>query len=205
MSKKIKGPVNNIAKIINAFLQKIHSNVLMLNGSKIFAGFMIIILNISSRFVTIKLSKSMEAYLKYTFSRQILIFAIAWMGTRDIYISLAVAVGFTLIMDILLNEESQFCVLPSSFTDYHVNLSETEPDNNDITRNIPGMPQPAAGKKTEGLCDKPKKGGAQTSTDDVDEEDIKQALMVLKRAKEQNTVNPKDEFYQTYANNVFGL
>lgn len=203
MTKKIKGPVNNIAKLVNIFLQKIHSNVIMLNSSKIFAGFMIIILNISSRFVTIKLSKSMESYLKYTFSRQILIFAIAWMGTRDIYISLAVAVGFTLIMDILLNEESQFCVLPSSFTDYHAQLSETEPDNNDITRNIPGMPQPAAGKKTEGLCDKSKKDNTQTSTDEVGEEDIKQALLVLKRAKEQNTVNPKDEFYQTSTTNVF--
>jgi hypothetical protein len=205
MTKKIKGPMNNIAKIINIFLQKIHSNVLMLNGSKIFAGFMIIVLNISSRFVTIKLSKSMESYLKYTFSRQILIFAIAWMGTRDIYISLAVAVGFTLIMDILLNEESQFCVLPSSFTDYHAHLSETEPDNNDITRNIPGMPQPASSKKTEGLCDKSKKDNTQNSTDEVNEEDIKQALLVLKRAKEQNTVNTKDEFYQTSTNNVFGV
>ena len=85
MVKQNKVKNNTLAKYIKNALQTIHTNVTMLNGSKIFAGFMIIMLNISSRFVTIKLSKSVESYLKYTFSRQILIFTIAWMGTRDIY------------------------------------------------------------------------------------------------------------------------
>ena len=70
-------------KSMNQFFKNIHDNVQDLNKSKVFAGLMIITLNIASRFVTIKLSKSMESYLKYTFSKQILIFAIAWMGTRD--------------------------------------------------------------------------------------------------------------------------
>ena len=60
----------------------LNNQVNVLNNSKIFAGLMIIILNITSRFVNIKLSKSMESYLKHTFSKQILVFAIAWMGTR---------------------------------------------------------------------------------------------------------------------------
>ena len=75
-------------KSMNQFFKNIHDNVQDLNKSKVSAGLMIITLNIASRFVTIKLSKSMESYLKYTFSKQILIFAIAWMGTRDIYIAL---------------------------------------------------------------------------------------------------------------------
>ena len=129
----------SISKHIKNALQIIHTNVTMLNGSKIFAGFMIIMLNISSRFVTIKLSKSMESYLKYTFSRQILIFTIAWMGTRDIYIALAVAIVFTIIMDVLFNEDSNYCVLPVSFTEYHTQISEEHTDD-DITQNIPGMP-----------------------------------------------------------------
>ena len=49
---------NKIGKKINSFLQSIHDYVTMLNGSKIFAGIMIIVLQISSRFVTIKLSKT---------------------------------------------------------------------------------------------------------------------------------------------------
>jgi hypothetical protein len=98
--------------------------VATLNGSKFFAGLMIITLNIASKFVTFKLSKTMEAYLKFTFSRLILVFAIAWVGTRDIYTALVICLLFTICMDFLFNEESRFCCLPSTFTDYHVGLLE---------------------------------------------------------------------------------
>lgn len=107
---------------------KIDDVVQNLNTSKAFAGLMIIILNIGSRFVTIKLSKSMEAYLKYTFSKQILIFAIAWMGTRDIYIALIVTAIFTICMEYLFNEESRFCCLPENFTNYHIELLDKDPE-----------------------------------------------------------------------------
>ena len=60
---------------------------------------MIITLNIVSKYVNIGLSKSMESYLKYTFSKQILVFAIAWMGTRDIYIALTLTIIFIILFD----------------------------------------------------------------------------------------------------------
>jgi hypothetical protein len=103
-------------------LNYFHNHVMNINNSKLFAGFMIIVLNIASRFVTIKLSKTMESYLKYTFSRDILVFAISWMGTRDIYVALGITLVFTIMVDYILNEESAFCCLPSNFTDYHVSL-----------------------------------------------------------------------------------
>ena len=51
-----------------------------LNNSKFFAGLVMIMLNIGSKYVTIELSKSQEAYLKNSVGRQLLIFAISWMG-----------------------------------------------------------------------------------------------------------------------------
>jgi len=105
----------------------LHDHIMTLNNSKIFAGLMIIVLNIASKFVTVKLSKTMESYLKHTFSRDMLVFAIAWMGTRDIYTALIIMLVFILFMDYLLNEESSFCCLPENFTDYHVSLL----DNNE--------------------------------------------------------------------------
>ena len=97
-----------------------------LNTSKIFAGIMIIVLNIGSKFVNIKLSKSMEGYLKYTFSKQILVFAITWMGTRDIYIALMITILFTILNEYIFNESSKLCCLPESFTNYHVELLNNE-------------------------------------------------------------------------------
>jgi len=139
----------------------------MLNNSKLFAGLMIIVLNIASKFVTIKLSKSMEAYLKYTFSRQILIFAIAWMGTRDIYIAITITLVFVFCMDFLFNEESRFCILPEAFTDYHVNLLETNNVNN---------------------VDAQSTGAAETNKS-ITAEDIEKAKDLLNRAKQQGSYN----------------
>jgi hypothetical protein len=126
-SKKWKSLLfnKNFTDIFSLF----HNHVKVMNNSKLFAGLMIIILNVSSKFVTIKLSKSMEAYLKYTFSRNILIFAIAWMGTRDIYIALGITVLFIVFMDYLLNEDSPYCCLPNDFTNYHLNLAESMTTN----------------------------------------------------------------------------
>jgi len=94
----------------------LHNKVKVLNDSKIFAGLMIIIINIASKFVNFKVSKTMESYLKFNFSRNILIFAITWMGTRDIFISIGFTLFFVLIFDFLMNENSNFCCLPTSYT-----------------------------------------------------------------------------------------
>jgi hypothetical protein len=121
----------------NAFqnlLNYLNNHVNTLNNSKLFAGLMIIILNIASRFVTIKLSKTAESYLKFTFSRDILIFAIAWMGTRDIYIALVVVIGFIIVVDFIFNENSQFCVLSENFTDYHTGLLNDKVTDEDVKK-----------------------------------------------------------------------
>ena len=101
------------------FFSFIHDHVQAINNSKIFAGLMIITLNIVSKFANIKLSKTLEAYFKYTFSRQILIFAIAWMGTRDIYTAIGLTAAFTILSDYLFNEESRFCIVPHEYRILH--------------------------------------------------------------------------------------
>jgi len=111
-------------RIIQDFFLSVNERVLSLNQSKIFAGLVIIVLNISGKFTTVKLSKTMESYLKYTFSRDILVFSMAWMGTRDIYTALGITLLFVLCAHYLFNEESRFCLLPEHFTDYHTTVAE---------------------------------------------------------------------------------
>ena len=80
-------------------------NIMYLNNSKFFAGVVMILLNIGSKFITIQFSKSTEEYLKYTVSKQLLIFSMAWMGTRDIYSALGLTAVFTILSDYIFNEE----------------------------------------------------------------------------------------------------
>ena len=82
-------------KTTNTIFEYVNKQVQLLNNSKIFAGLMIITLNVVSKFVNIKLSKTMESYFKYTFSKYLLVFTIVWIGTRDIYIALIVMLVFS--------------------------------------------------------------------------------------------------------------
>lgn len=122
-----KSAINEYKREIWKILTYLHENIRLMNSSKIFAGLVVITLNIASRYVTIKLSKSMESYLKFTFSRDVLVFCIVWMGSRDFYISVGFTLVFTFIVDFLLNEESVLCILPESFTSYHAELLDVAP------------------------------------------------------------------------------
>lgn len=113
----------------DTFLRKLDNQIKLLNGSKVFAGVMIILLNLSTRFVNFKLSKTTEAYLKNTFSTQVLVFAIAWMGSRDIYIALIVTSVFILFTEYLFNEDSEFCIFSEEFKDYHNAKQEREKED----------------------------------------------------------------------------
>ena len=97
------------------FFGFIHDHVMFLNSSKFFAGVVMIMLNVGSKFISIQFSKSTEEYLKYSISKQLLVFAMAWMGTRDIYTALALTAIFVVLSDHLFNEESRLCVVPQEY------------------------------------------------------------------------------------------
>ena len=84
-------------------LDNIHKGVLSLNSNKFFAGLIMLILNLGSKFITVKFSPSQEAYLRNSVGRQLLIFAIAFIGTKDIYYSLAITAIFVVLADYLFN------------------------------------------------------------------------------------------------------
>jgi hypothetical protein len=97
------------------------------NNSKFFAGIMMLLVNIGSRYVTLKFSKSQEEYIKSKVAREFLIFAIIWMATRDLFVSIVMTASFIILADYLFNENSQFCVLPEKFK----NLQYLIDSNND--------------------------------------------------------------------------
>jgi hypothetical protein len=93
----------------------IHNHIMFLNNSKFFAGIVMILLNVGSKFIVIQFSKSTEEYLKMNVTKQLLVFAMAWMGTRDIYTSLVLTAVFTILSDHIFNEESPYCCVPEKY------------------------------------------------------------------------------------------
>ena len=64
--------------------------------------------------------------LRHTLTQQVLIFSIAWMGSKDLYTSILVTLGFYIIFEILLNKNNALNVLPNS-----LKKLEDEIDTND--------------------------------------------------------------------------
>ena len=128
-------------------ITKIRENLASLNNSKFFAGLVMIMLNIGSKYITIELSKTQEEYLKNHVARQILIFSISWMGTRDILMSLALTAIFVVMTEFLFNENSKFCVIPLEYRKY----------KDVLDLNGDGVVSPDEIKKAEELLKKAKK------------------------------------------------
>lgn len=128
-------------------ITKIRENLASLNNSKFFAGLVMIMLNIGSKYITIELSKTQEEYLKNHVARQILIFSISWMGTRDILMSLALTAIFVVMTEFLFNENSKFCVIPLEYRKY----------KDVLDLNGDGVVTPDEIKKAEELLKKAKK------------------------------------------------
>jgi hypothetical protein len=102
-----------------------------LNDNKFFAGIVMLTMNIGSKYISIELSKTQENYIKYSLGRQILVFAVLWMGTRDIVTSLILTVVFILFADYLFNEHSTYCIIPEKYKELNITL---DTNNNRVTQ-----------------------------------------------------------------------
>ena len=93
----------------------LNNSVNSLNSSTFFAGIMMICLNIGSRYIQLNLDESTESYIKYALTKEIMVFTISWMATRNIYMSLGLTAVFIVLADFIMNEKSRYCLLPKKF------------------------------------------------------------------------------------------
>ena len=92
-------------------LSYIKNYIDILSNDKILIGISIIFLNIASKYIDLKLTKNQEALIK-NLGKEILVFFIAFIGTRDILVSLILTLIYWIVVTLLLNEDSSLCILP---------------------------------------------------------------------------------------------
>ena len=85
-----------------------------LNSSKFLVGVTMLLLNVGSRYVELGFSKTQEQALRNGLGREIFIFAVVFMGTRDVVISIMLTASFIILSDYLFNERSRFCIMPEN-------------------------------------------------------------------------------------------
>lgn len=107
----------------------IHGYAMRLNNDKYFLGFLLIILNLGSKFINLRLNDFHENILLNTIGRELLIFAIAFVGTRDVYVALVLSSLFILLNDYLLNQDSSVCIIPPKYRIEMKKAVDTNDDN----------------------------------------------------------------------------
>ena len=82
-----------------------------INESKFVVGISMILLNIGSKYVDFKFTKTQEHILRNNIAREMLIFAIVFMGTRDILYAIILTASFTILSEFIFNEKSKYCLI----------------------------------------------------------------------------------------------
>ena len=96
------------------FFKKInHQYLKHVNESKFFIGLSMILLNIGSKYVDFKFTKTQEQLLRNGIAREILIFTIVFMGTRDVLYAILLTAAFIILSEHIFNEKSKYCLVPN--------------------------------------------------------------------------------------------
>jgi len=82
-----------------------------LNQSKYFAGIMMLILNLGSKYITMELSESQDELLRNKIIRRFLVFTVVFVATRDIFVSLILTGIFIILVSGLFNENSNYSIV----------------------------------------------------------------------------------------------
>ena len=135
-----------------------------LNTNKYFYGIIMLILNIGSKFITVNISKSHEEYVQNTIGRELLIFSIAFIGTKDIVTSLILTGIFFMLTDHLFNANSNYCILPKKYK----LINKLIDNNND---------------------------------GDISDDEIKNAMLVLRKAKKQKEILAQKTAFEVFNKN----
>ena len=76
-----------------------------LNNSKYFLAFLIIFLNLGSKFINLNINDYHKRILHDTVGRELMIFAICFVGTRDIITALVMSSVFIIMNEFMFNEK----------------------------------------------------------------------------------------------------
>ena len=170
-------------------------SIYRLNNSLFFAGIVMLMLNIGARYIELKLDPSTENFLKTALTKEVLVFSVAWMGTRDLILALVLTAVFVVLADYGLNANSQYCIMPQKYRAMSESVSrKSNPFHNSGT----GGP-PSSGAAAIGGASKAGHGPGNIVTD----KEISDAMDVLERAKKQHDAMKHNKYLTAFRSAKF--
>ena len=108
--------------------ESINKYLYNINESKLLAALSMLLLNIGSKYIELKISDSQAEYIRNEIGREILIFAMVFVGTKDIILSIIVTAAFIVLANTVFHEDSKYCILPEKYKKIK-NLIDKNNDN----------------------------------------------------------------------------
>ena len=98
-----------------------------LNASKLFSVFIIFIMNIGSKYMSKDVPIAVDLIFENFWARMFVVFCVAFVSTRDIFMSVIITLLFIVFFKYILNENSSTCVMRKRIDDYKMkNISEQD-------------------------------------------------------------------------------
>jgi hypothetical protein len=83
------------------------------SGAKIVWGVAAITVNLGSRFIIGELTPMQQEFMRHPLVKRAVLLCLFFLPTRDILLSVCLAFVASLLLEFLLNERSDFCIVPS--------------------------------------------------------------------------------------------
>jgi hypothetical protein len=100
-----------------------------INESKLMIGISMILLNVGSKYVDFKFTKAQEQLLKKGLAREIIIFTIVFMGTRDIMYAILLTAAFIILSETIFNDKSDYCLVSNRMKEITALIDTNNDDN----------------------------------------------------------------------------
>ena len=85
-----------------------------LNNSKFFAGILMILMNLGSKYISLELSESQDEFFSNIIIRRIMIFTVVFIATKDIIVSIIITACFVILVSGLFNQNSKYCLIKNN-------------------------------------------------------------------------------------------
>ena len=100
-----------------------------LNTNKLFWGLTMVLMQMGSRYLITDLTKIHEKLLTNDLIKQVVLFCMFFVATRDVMTSIVLSFAFNIIMKTLLDEKSKYHLLPSTIVFSKKDVSKEEYDH----------------------------------------------------------------------------
>ena len=122
-------------------LDHIHHAVSFLNTNTVFAGIMLLLLNVGSRFIVDELSHDDKQYSQNLVLRRLAIFAVCFIGTKDMVVSIILTAAFVVLSAGIFRGKGPFSRegMASDREAAAVSVASNNPFEGSASSNQPGL------------------------------------------------------------------